>query len=61
MTEILYSPYCLLLISYVIGSFPTGYLMGRIVYGINLFEHGSKNVGATNALRVLVKKLVYVF
>ena len=56
MTEIFYFPYSLLLISYLIGSFPTGYLMGKIVYGVNLFEHGSKNVGATNALRVLGKK-----
>ena len=54
--EILSSPYTLLIISYLVGSFPTGYLVGKIVYGINLFEHGSKNVGATNALRVLGKK-----
>ena len=56
ITEINSWQYGLIVISYLIGSFPTGYLMGRLVYGINLFEHGSKNVGATNALRVLGKK-----
>ena len=56
ITEINSWQYSLIIISYLIGSFPTGYLMGRLVYGINLFEHGSKNVGATNALRVLGKK-----
>lgn len=56
ISEIFYLPYSLCFISYLIGSFPTGYLTGKLVYGINLFEHGSKNVGATNALRVLGKK-----
>lgn len=48
--------YLILLGSYLLGSFPTGYLLGKYVYKINLFEHGSKNVGATNSLRVLGKK-----
>ena len=56
LSDIFSSPYNLLFISYLIGSFPTGYLMGRVFYGVNLFDHGSKNVGATNALRVLGKK-----
>lgn len=46
----------ILLCAYLIGSFPTGFLTGKIFFKINLFEHGSKNVGATNALRVLGKK-----
>lgn len=48
--------YGILLFSYLVGSFPTGYLVGKYLYQINLFEHGSKNVGATNALRILGKK-----
>lgn len=48
--------YVILISSYLLGSFPTGYLLGKYVYKINLFEHGSKNVGATNSLRVLGKK-----
>jgi glycerol-3-phosphate acyltransferase PlsY len=43
-------------LAYLCGSFPTSFLLGRLFYGINLFEHGSKNVGATNAFRVLGKK-----
>ncbi len=39
--------------SYLIGSLPTAYIMGRIVKKIDIREHGSKNVGATNAFRVI--------
>ncbi len=41
--------------AYLIGSIPFGYLAGRL-NGIDLREHGSKNIGATNAVRVLGKK-----
>lgn len=41
--------------AYLLGSFPTGYLAGRWLKGIDLREHGSKSTGATNALRVLGK------
>ncbi len=41
--------------AYLIGSVPFGYLAGRI-NGIDLREHGSHNIGATNAVRVLGKK-----
>lgn len=40
------------LISYVIGSFPTGYLIARS-RGIDIFAHGSGNMGATNIARVM--------
>ncbi len=40
--------------AYLIGSVPFGYLAGRI-RGIDLREHGSHNIGATNAVRVLGK------
>jgi acyl-phosphate glycerol 3-phosphate acyltransferase len=42
----------LALLAYAIGGIPFGYLIGRL-RGKNLFEHGSKNIGATNAFRVL--------
>lgn len=42
----------LVLLAYLVGSFPTSYLVGRI-RGINLREHGSGNLGATNTFRVL--------
>lgn len=40
--------------AYLCGSIPTAYLAGRI-YGLDIREHGSRSVGATNALRVLGK------
>lgn len=39
--------------AYLIGSIPTAYLMGRLLKGIDIREHGSGNVGATNVMRVL--------
>jgi len=38
--------------AYVLGSIPTGYLVGR-ARGLDLRKLGSGNIGATNALRVL--------
>jgi acyl phosphate:glycerol-3-phosphate acyltransferase len=46
-------PAALVLAAYLIGSFPTSYVMARAVRGIDLREHGSGNLGATNAFRVL--------
>ncbi len=43
------------LCSYVIGSVPTAYIIGK-TKGINIFEVGSQNMGATNMARVLGKK-----
>jgi len=37
---------------YLAGSFPTGYLMGRAC-GLDIRQHGSGNIGATNVGRVL--------
>jgi len=41
-----------LVAAYFAGSFPTSYLAGRVA-GIDLRQHGSKNLGATNVYRVL--------
>lgn len=43
------------IISYLIGSIPTAYILGRLLKGIDIRKFGSGNVGATNALRVLGK------
>lgn len=52
----------LLLASYLIGAIPTSYVVGRLVRGIDLREHGSGNLGATNVYRVLGwKAAVMVF
>ena len=42
-------------ISYLIGAIPTAYIFGRLIKKIDIREHGSGNVGATNAIRVLGK------
>jgi glycerol-3-phosphate acyltransferase PlsY len=39
--------------SYLIGAVPTSYLAGRLARGIDLRQHGSRNLGATNVYRVL--------
>jgi len=44
-----------LVLAYVIGSIPPGYIIGKLFRGIDLREHGSGNIGATNTLRVLGK------
>lgn len=43
-------PYLLLSIAYLLGSFPTGYLVGRMA-GIDIRQHGSGSTGATNIWR----------
>jgi glycerol-3-phosphate acyltransferase PlsY len=42
-----------LLASYLLGAIPTSYLVARAARGIDLREHGSRNLGATNLYRVL--------
>ncbi|NKL94182.1 glycerol-3-phosphate 1-O-acyltransferase PlsY [Rhizobium leguminosarum] len=44
-----------LFIAYLLGSIPTGYLLGKILRDIDIREHGSKSTGATNVLRTLGK------
>ena len=43
----------LLVAAYLIGAFPSSYVVGKLARGIDLREHGSGNLGATNAYRVL--------
>jgi acyl phosphate:glycerol-3-phosphate acyltransferase len=42
-----------LVASYLLGAVPTSYLAARLFGGIDLREHGSRNLGATNLYRVL--------
>ncbi len=42
-----------LVVSYLLGSIPTSYLVARVGKGIDLRQVGSKNLGATNLYRTL--------
>jgi len=44
------------LISFLAGSFPSGFVIGKLVKGIDIRQHGSGNVGATNVFRVVGKR-----
>jgi glycerol-3-phosphate acyltransferase PlsY len=46
----------LFLSAYLLGSIPSAYWYGKYFHGIDIREHGSGNIGATNSLRVLGKK-----
>lgn len=51
------------LASYLLGTIPNGLMIARAVKGIDIREHGSRNIGATNVFRVVGKKwgiLVFV-
>ena len=46
-----------LVIAYLAGSIPFAYLAGKLFKGIDLREHGSGNLGATNVFRVMGWKI----
>jgi glycerol-3-phosphate acyltransferase PlsY len=41
------------LIAYLIGSIPFGFIIAKVVKGIDIRNYGSKNIGATNVGRIL--------
>ncbi|MEQ8243337.1 glycerol-3-phosphate 1-O-acyltransferase PlsY [Fulvivirga sp.] len=43
-------------LAYILGSIPTAVWFGKMMYGIDVREHGSGNPGATNTFRVLGKR-----
>lgn len=45
-----------LLCAYLIGSIPSGLWIGKAFYKMDIREHGSGNLGATNTFRILGKK-----
>ncbi|WP_036482128.1 glycerol-3-phosphate 1-O-acyltransferase PlsY [Myxosarcina sp. GI1] len=47
--------FLLVIVAYLLGSIPTGYLTARYLKGIDIREHGSGSTGATNVLRIVGK------
>jgi len=43
----------IIIVSYLLGSIPTGVLIARWAKGLDIRKHGSGNIGSTNAFRVL--------
>lgn len=43
----------IIILAYLLGSIPSGLIAGKLVSGIDIREHGSGNLGATNTFRIL--------
>ena len=51
-----YCVFSMLVLAYLLGSLPSAVWIGKRYYGVDIREHGSKNAGTTNMLRVLGKR-----
>ncbi len=47
-------------IGYIFGSVPYGFLLVKYIKKTNIQKEGSKNIGATNVLRVAGKKIAFI-
>lgn len=45
--------FIIIILAYLIGSIPSGLIVGKLFYGIDIREHGSGNLGGTNTFRTL--------
>ena len=45
----------ILIVSYFLGAIPNGLIFGRLIWNVDLRQHGSGNIGATNAWRTIGK------
>ncbi|EON84519.1 acyl-phosphate:glycerol-3-phosphate O-acyltransferase PlsY, partial [Staphylococcus epidermidis 36-1] len=43
----------MLILSYLIGAFPSGLIIGKLFFKKDIRQYGSGNTGATNSFRVL--------
>lgn len=49
-----------IILSYFIGSIPFGVVLGKLICKKDIREYGSKNIGTTNSIRVLGKKVGFL-
>jgi len=47
----------IIVVSYLLGSFPTSIIFGKLFRGIDIRDYGSGNAGGTNAFRVMGWKI----
>ena len=52
----IYTATTMIVLAYLLGSIPSAVWIGKKYYGVDIREHGSKNAGTTNMLRVLGKR-----
>ncbi|GIN40962.1 MULTISPECIES: glycerol-3-phosphate 1-O-acyltransferase PlsY [Heyndrickxia] len=43
----------IIILAYLLGSIPSGLIVGKLFYGIDIRQHGSGNLGGTNSFRTL--------
>lgn len=55
----IYTVVVLTIAAYLLGSIPSAVWIGKHFYGIDIREHGSKNAGTTNMLRVLGRRAAF--
>ncbi len=52
----IYTATTMIVLAYLLGSIPSAVWIGKKYYGVDIREHGSKNAGTTNMLRVLGRR-----
>ncbi len=52
----IYTVVVLVIVAYLLGSIPSAVWIGKHFYGIDIRQHGSRNAGTTNMLRVLGRR-----
>lgn len=48
------------IVGFLFGSIPSGLIVGKLTSGIDIREHGSKNIGTTNIFRTIGGKAAFV-
>ena len=51
----------MLILSYLIGAFPSGYVIGKLFFKKDIRQFGSGNTGATNSFRVFLVTFLDIF